>query len=163
MSHDISTEQTKISTEKLFISSFNIIIQFNFTSFNSEKCLSRNSFFKSETCNFTKTEPFCRYSCVIPIIQGCQQNVDFSYLLTNFLQQQQDSKNSKFSRASPKSCFRNQFVIIANEIVYRKLTFYLRNFLVFISFSFYVCKTFFKKYNTKKYNNGKTLDVLMMC
>ena len=134
--------RAKISTEKLFISSFNSIIQFNFTSFNSEKCLSKNSFFRLETCNFTNTEPFCWYSCIIPIIQEYLQNVDFFYLLSKFLQQFQNSQNSTFSRVSSKSYFRNQFVIIANEIMYRKFEFYLRNFMALISFLFYVFQAF---------------------
>ena len=46
-----------------------------------EKFLPRNSFFRLETCNFTKTEPFCRYSRIILIKQEYLQNVDFSYLL----------------------------------------------------------------------------------
>ena len=134
--------RAKISTEKLLISSFNNIIQFNFTSFNSEKCLSRNSFFRLETCNFTNTEPFCWYSCIIPIIQEYLQNVDFFYLLSKFLQQFQNSQNSKFSRVSSKSCFRNQFEIIANEIMYRKFAMYLRNFMALISFLFLCISSF---------------------
>ena len=108
--------RAKISTEKLFISSFNSIIQFNFTSFNSEKCLSRKSFF----------------------------------LLKKFLQQFQNSKNFKFSRASPKRCFPNQFVIISNKIMQRKTYILFEKFYGLDQF-FILC------------NNSKTLDVLMMC
>ena len=52
-----------------------------------EKCLSRNSFSLSETCNFTKTTSFWRYSGIIPIIQEYLQNIDFPCLLSKFLQQ----------------------------------------------------------------------------
>ena len=40
-----------------------------------------------ETCNFTKTEPFCWYLCIIPTLQKYLQNVDFTNLLGKFLQQ----------------------------------------------------------------------------
>ena len=143
-----------------------------------EKFLPRNSFFRLKTCNFTKTEPFCRCYCIISVIQVYLQKVYFSYLLSKFLQQFWNSKNCKFSRASPKSCIRNQFVIIVDEIMYRELTFYLRNFISLISFLFYLYKAFILFFYSflkkllfyiklsslpKKCNNGKTLDVLMMC
>ena len=70
-----------------------------------EKYLSRNSLFRLETCNVTKTELFYRHSRIIPISHEYLKNVDFSDLWSKFLQQ--FSKNSKFSRVSPKSYFRN--------------------------------------------------------
>ena len=67
-----------------------------------EKYLQKNSFFKLEISNFIKTQPFCRYSCIISIIQECQQKVDFSYFSSKFQQQFQSSKNFKFSGAFPR-------------------------------------------------------------
>ena len=124
MNRNIST------TKKLLISSFYSIVYFNFISLNSYKNSRKmpieKFIFRLETCNFTKTEPFCRYSCIIPIIQDYLQNVDFSYLF------------SKFSLASPRSCFQSQFIIIVNEIICRKITFYLRSFTTLISFIFFI-------------------------
>ena len=114
-------KREKISTEKLIISTFNSIIQFNFISFNSLKS--------------SRKIPIEKFIMQVRNLQ----NIDFLYLLSKLLQQFQ---NSKFSRASPKSYFRNQFVIIVNDIMYRKLTFYLRNFMVLVSFLFYLSKAF---------------------
>ena len=136
--------QAKLFTEKLFVSSLNSIVQFHFISFDFDlgKYVSIISLIRLQTCNFITAEPFCRFSCFIPIIQGYPQNAGFSCFLSKFLKQFQNSKNSKFSRVPPNSYFRNQFVIIANEIMYKKLTFYLRNFNALISFLFYLYKTF---------------------
>ena len=145
MNHDISNGQ-KYLPKKTFTLRFNSIIQLNFISFNSYKNSRKIPIekltFRVRYLQFYKTEPFSRYSCIIPTIQEYLQNVDFPYFLSKFLQQFQNSKNFKLSRASPKSYFHNQFAIIVNEITYRKRTFYLRNFMSLFSFLFCLYKPF---------------------
>ena len=61
MNHDISTGQKYLPKNHLFQAP---IVQLSFISFHLilikilEKYLLRKSFFRLETCNFTKTEPF---------------------------------------------------------------------------------------------------------
>ena len=132
--------RAKIYTEKLFVLSFNsLLTQFNFILFNPYRN-SRKITIQKFSCNFTKTEFFCMYSCIIPIIPEYLQNVAFFYLLIRFY------NNFRILRSLNSLellYFRNQVVIIANETRYRKLTFYLRNFMALISFLFYLCKAFF--------------------
>ena len=113
--------QAKISSEKLFVLSFDSIMQFDLISFisykTSRKTRIEKFIFQVKNLQFyKKMNPFPG----IPALFLFHKNTCKMHLLSKFLQQ--------FQKASPKSCYRNYFVIILNEIMQK---------------TYILCETFF--------------------